>query len=233
MMDAKKFGAFLQSRRKELGLTQSQLGERLGVTDKAISRWERGVGFPDISLLEPLAEALGVTIVELMRSERMKQEQITITEVETMMAQTIDLAAEQERTKWRGRFLRFVALPALFLGWFVLDRAIAYYIREPAWVSRLCDALVFLGLIFGSRAIGYISRCEYLLPPKPRKPLLETLSLLATEVGFFAFVFSFLLNTDGLRHLYVPVALGGFFLIFVYPLYWAYRICKENPKEET
>lgn len=54
MMDAKKFGTFIQTWRRELGMTQSLLAEKLGVTDKAISRWERGVGFPDISLLEPL-----------------------------------------------------------------------------------------------------------------------------------------------------------------------------------
>lgn len=43
MMDAKKFGCFIQARRKELGMTQSQVAEKLEVTDKAISRWERGV----------------------------------------------------------------------------------------------------------------------------------------------------------------------------------------------
>lgn len=43
MMDAKKFGSFIQTRRKELGMTQSQLAQKLDVTDKAISRWERGV----------------------------------------------------------------------------------------------------------------------------------------------------------------------------------------------
>lgn len=231
MMDAKRFGLFIQTTRRELGLTQSQLAERLGVTDKAISRWERGVGFPDISLLEPLAEALGVTMVELMRSERLEQEQITITEVETMMAQTIDLAAEQERTKWRGRLLRFMALPALYAAYMVLFFAITEYVREPAWLGNLCRFLIILGLVYGSRAIGYIARCDYLKPPKPRKPLAEQMALWATELGFMAFLFSFLLNTDGLRHLYGPVALGGFFLIFVYPLYLTYRICKENPEE--
>lgn len=56
-MDAQKFGAFLQTQRKSLSLTQSQLAEKLHVTDKAVSRWERRVGLPDINLLEPLAEA--------------------------------------------------------------------------------------------------------------------------------------------------------------------------------
>ena len=56
-------------RRKQLGMTQAELAEKINVTDKAVSRWERGLGFPDINTLEPLADALGIEVVELMRSE--------------------------------------------------------------------------------------------------------------------------------------------------------------------
>ena len=56
-MDAQKFGAFLAQIRKENNLTQAQLAQKIQVTDKAVSRWERGRGFPDINLLEPLARA--------------------------------------------------------------------------------------------------------------------------------------------------------------------------------
>lgn len=54
-MDAKTFGAFLARMRKSQGLTQAELAQQLHVTDKAVSRWERGVGLPDINTLEPLA----------------------------------------------------------------------------------------------------------------------------------------------------------------------------------
>ena len=57
-MDPKELGAFIQTRRKSLGLNQTQLAERIHVTAKAVSRWERGVGFPSIELLYPLADAL-------------------------------------------------------------------------------------------------------------------------------------------------------------------------------
>lgn len=69
-MDNEKFGKFISEIRKERGMTQAELAERLNVTNKAVSKWERGVGFPDIKLLEPLAEALEVSIVEIMKSER-------------------------------------------------------------------------------------------------------------------------------------------------------------------
>lgn len=69
-MDAKTFGAFLAETRKARGMTQSALAEQLHVTDKAVSRWERGLGFPDINTLEPLADALGLTLAQLMHTDR-------------------------------------------------------------------------------------------------------------------------------------------------------------------
>ena len=71
-MDAKKFGAFISDRRKQQHMTQAELAGKIGVTDKAVSRWERGLGFPDINTMEPLADALGISLLELMRSEVQK-----------------------------------------------------------------------------------------------------------------------------------------------------------------
>lgn len=58
-MDAKTLGDFIAGRRRELGLTQAQLAARMHLTDKAVSRWERGVGLPDLATLEPLAAVVG------------------------------------------------------------------------------------------------------------------------------------------------------------------------------
>lgn len=69
-MDAIVFGQFLAQMRKEKNMTQAELAEKISVTDKAISRWERGLGFPEISTIEPLAAALDLSIPELMRSEK-------------------------------------------------------------------------------------------------------------------------------------------------------------------
>ena len=73
-MDANKFGCFVAERRKELKMTQKDLAAIIQVTDKAVSKWERGLGFPDINTIEDLADALDVSIMELMKSEREKQE---------------------------------------------------------------------------------------------------------------------------------------------------------------
>ena len=64
-----KFGMNIAKLRKVTGLTQKELAQKLNVTDKAVSRWERGVGFPDISTLCPLAEALGVKVSKLLDAE--------------------------------------------------------------------------------------------------------------------------------------------------------------------
>ena len=73
-MDAKVFGQFIAKRRKEKNMTQAELAAKISVTDKAVSRWERGLGFPDISTIEPLAAALDLTVPELMRSEKADME---------------------------------------------------------------------------------------------------------------------------------------------------------------
>lgn len=73
-MDAKTFGAFLARVRREQGLTQAELAEQLHVTDKAVSRWERGIGLPDINTLEPLADALGLSLADLMHCHDPAQE---------------------------------------------------------------------------------------------------------------------------------------------------------------
>ena len=59
-------GALITQLRKEQGLTQKQLAEQLHISDRTISKWERGAGFPDVSLLEPLAEALHCSVVSLL-----------------------------------------------------------------------------------------------------------------------------------------------------------------------
>ena len=68
-MDAKKTGNLISEKRKERGLTQKHLADLLSVSDRAVSKWERGKGFPDVSLLTPLAEALNISIVDLIEGE--------------------------------------------------------------------------------------------------------------------------------------------------------------------
>ena len=74
-MDQIKIGKFIAALRKEQGLTQEALGQKLGVSNKTVSRWENGNYMPDIELLTPLGELLGVSVNELLAGERLNDEQ--------------------------------------------------------------------------------------------------------------------------------------------------------------
>lgn len=68
-MDPMKIGKLIRSLRQEKGMTQGQLAERIGLSDKAVSKWERGLGCPDVSLLTDLSNLLGVNLKELLCGE--------------------------------------------------------------------------------------------------------------------------------------------------------------------
>ncbi len=75
-MDQKKIGCFIAARRKDNGLTQSQLAEKLGITDKAVSKWETGKSMPDLSLFMPLCDLLQITLNELFLGEFISDENL-------------------------------------------------------------------------------------------------------------------------------------------------------------
>lgn len=85
-MDPIKTGEWIAARRKEKELTQKDLAARLGVTDKAVSRWETGKGYPDISLLPALAEELDCTVNELLSGKRLSPEEAPAAAEENMKA---------------------------------------------------------------------------------------------------------------------------------------------------
>ncbi len=75
-MDPLKTGKIISEARKKKNLTQTQLSDKLHVSDKAVSKWERGLCFPDISLLIPLTEILDISLSELLKGEKMKKEEV-------------------------------------------------------------------------------------------------------------------------------------------------------------
>ena len=101
-MDARTFGGFVAACRREKGMTQAELAEKLHVTDKAVSRWERGVGFPNIATLEPLAAALEVSVLELMKSERIEAAHLGQEEAAGVVLDTLDVAKDQRQRERRN-----------------------------------------------------------------------------------------------------------------------------------
>lgn len=105
MTDYFKIGSFICEMRKRKGLSQNELGERLHVTNKAVSRWETGRGLPDSSLLLPLAEELGVTVDEILRGELIT----TDAEAATELPETEQTAEKQGRIAKQNSVLLYKA----------------------------------------------------------------------------------------------------------------------------
>jgi len=72
-MDIIKTGKFIAEKRKEKGLRQQDLADKLHITDKAVSKWERGLACPDVSLLVPLADTLDISVMELLKGEKIEE----------------------------------------------------------------------------------------------------------------------------------------------------------------
>ncbi len=107
-MDRTKTGALIAAARKEQNMTQKELAAALHVSDRAVSKWERGAGFPDISLLEPLADALGLGVLDLLRGERG-----TAPEPEPTIRQALAFLARQAKERTRRRWSQVLASIAL------------------------------------------------------------------------------------------------------------------------
>lgn len=146
-LDKAAFGHFLAQLRREKGMTQKELAATLYVSDKAVSKWERGLSVPDISLLVPLAEQLNVTVAELLQGRRVEEEQrFTREETEDLIRKALTFSAEpperrQERTK-------------KYLPVYVICCVLGVAEALAVWAAGLADiegalALLIIGVVFG------------------------------------------------------------------------------------
>lgn len=120
-MDAKKFGTFIATLRKENNMTQVELAQKLQVTDKAVSKWERGLGFPDINTIEPLADALGVSVLEIMRSERIAETEITQDTASAVLTDTFEFVKLQRKAERKSIFKIAGGVAACLFLIFLID----------------------------------------------------------------------------------------------------------------
>jgi len=112
-MDYGKIGAFISAKRKEKNLTQMQLAELLGVTDRAVSKWERGKSFPDVSMLKPLCAVLEISVAELLEGEEDRREHLTKEDADDAAIKGIRTYAAKWRKKETLYFAVMVVLTLL------------------------------------------------------------------------------------------------------------------------
>ncbi|MBQ1401342.1 MAG: helix-turn-helix transcriptional regulator [Firmicutes bacterium] len=127
-MNTEKTGKLISELRREKNLTQGELAELLHVSDKAVSRWETGRGFPDINNLEAISDCLGVTVAELLKGELM-EEPVTKEDLATLSNESISLTRALIQKK------RFVnTLLGFIIGLAVLTLAVVH-LTTPIYIS--------------------------------------------------------------------------------------------------
>ena len=147
-IDREKFGEFLAELRKEKGIKQKELAEKLYVSDKAVSKWETGHSIPDVSLLVPLAEILGVTVTELLECKRMDApESMDASRADDLVKTVIELSEEERSRKRKGNML--IYLMCVFVA--CVEMYCLYRLSE-IWDFFLVPLLPVVGLsiLFGA-----------------------------------------------------------------------------------
>lgn len=135
-------GKFIAERRKKVNLTQMQLAEKLGITDKAISKWERGVSMPDTSIMLELCDILCISVNELLRGEKFDMENDNQKNEQLLLEMAKELE-KKNKTIWVSMWaIMTVSMTALFAGIFLA----AFLIPEGVWqlIAILGICIVFL-----------------------------------------------------------------------------------------
>ena len=168
-MNNETTGKFITELRKQKNLTQAQLAEMIHVSDKAVSRWETGRGFPDLDNMEALSSCLDITVAELLKGERLS-DSITKEEVQDITEGSFSISKELlNRKKYIGILLGFL------VGLLIIGTAVIH-MTSPIYISGAGDALTIEELqdgtviaILGPKVSGYDT--EDVREPESNEPL--------------------------------------------------------------
>ena len=128
-MDQLKIGKFIAACRKEKGFTQMQLAEKLGITDKAVSKWERGIALPDASIMLPLCDILGISVNELLSGEKIGMEGNNQKNEELLLNMAKEIE-RKNRTIWTAMWaIMIVSIVAMIAGLCL----VALYVPAGVW----------------------------------------------------------------------------------------------------
>ena len=136
-MNQIKIGKFIADCRKQVNLTQMQLAEKLGITDKAVSKWERGIAMPDTSIMLELCDILHISVNELLCGEKISMENNNQKNEELMLAMAKELE-QKSKTVWTSMWaIMIVSMTALLAGIFT----VAFLVPEGPLMAVLMIAL--------------------------------------------------------------------------------------------
>lgn len=169
-MDQVKVGKFISDERKAKGYTQKQLSELLGISDKTISKWECGNGFPEASLLLPLCNELEITVNELLTGERISQQNYKKKAEENM----VNMIREKEENKQKILLTTMIGVIST-ITFLTLLLVVCFYtdvITLSIKIVLMMIAISVFGVglyvaMWGDRKIGYFKcrNCNELFTP--------------------------------------------------------------------
>lgn len=202
-MEENRIGPFIRDRRLQLEMTQQQLADKLGVTDKAVSKWERSVSYPDITILRELSDALEVSVTELLAGEREHAPPVP-PEVEDVVVDTVAYAETARRKNDRWRWWTFVVLTICCLTG-ALVCFIFYCITRRLWTVNALRSIAFGWAV-----------CYPLL--RTERPVRN--ALIIASVGVYPFIRTF--GAYRAWHLGI-VVVSAAYAWMVYWIAWRYR----------
>ncbi len=220
-MDQEKIGKFLLESRKQKGMTQKELAEKVGVSDKTISKWECGNSIPDISYLESLCNSLDISMNEFLSGERLTEASYSEKAEENIMA----LMKENESNKKSG-FWRMVLGIALAIGSFmILQLAMGFSI------GNIFDYYDAVGII------SFTVMCIASVVASGKKEKLDVLTVLqktsipnGVALALFEFIM-ILRRLDDLAILGPSIAVCTLSVFYAVLTYWVVTIMKERCAE--
>ena len=139
-MNQEKIGKFIAKKRKEKNLTQSELAEKLGVTDKSVGNWENGRNMPDLSLFKPLCDELEININDLLSGEKISKEKYQ-EKFEENIVNTINYSNKRIR-----KYNNSIAIILLVFGLMLIISAITIFPSESSWGSiySVIGSMIFI-----------------------------------------------------------------------------------------
>ena len=156
-MNIQKIGAFLAELRRQRNLTQEQLGDKLGVTNKTVSRWETGSYLPPVEMLQRLSELYGITINEILSAERLDEQAYREKAEENIKSALVSRFTLQERMDYFKKKWRREHIFELIMG---MLAAIALYAAGILWLDGLQIAgyllFVFFPIRWNNQMMSYV-----------------------------------------------------------------------------
>lgn len=196
-MEKEKIGKYIRKKRIEKGMTQQQLAEKIQVTEKAVSRWETGRGVPDISLLEPLAEELHVSVTELLNGEeRVHEEAVHDTKAHMAdidITNVIEYVQENRKEKYNIGFKIGIGCLVVSLVLFLL------YLREAyRFQGNYFGTMIRMTVISGIFLLGemVLERCYLVKLEERRKRKKAVLAVLFIYYAVMLMNLTFLERTQ-------------------------------------